>query len=209
MNESSKKILSFYDQHIDVHKSGPKAVGWNDKQSQTVRFVALCKVGNFEGTSVLDVGCGLGDFYKYLVDHYESVDYTGIDINPRYIESARKAYLDVRFEVVDFGEYTGGPAHIAMRSIAGGPFDYVCASGVFAVKIPDYKQVYFGQIKKMFGLARRGVSFTMLDREEHPNDEEYAAYSVEEVRAFCLSLTDDVVVVHDYLPHDFTVIMKK
>jgi trans-aconitate methyltransferase len=208
MSEISKKILSFYNQHIDEHGSGPKAVGWNDVRSQTARFAALCKVGDLEGRSVLDVGCGLGDFHKYLIDHYESVDYTGIDINPRYIESARQLYPDVHFEVADFEEYAGEPACNAV-AIMGRPFDYVCASGVFAVKIPNYKDIYFGQIKKMFTLARKGIAFTMLDAEYHNNDKEYAAYSVEEVRAFCLSLADDVVVYHDYLPHDFTVILRR
>jgi SAM-dependent methyltransferase len=196
MSEAAKKILSFYDEHIDEYGSGPKAVGWNDGQSQTARFAALCKVGDLDGSSVLDVGCGLGDFYGYLEGHYEGVEYTGIDINPRYVERARKLYTEAHFEVVDFEEYTGGP------------FDYVCASGAFAVKIPQYKEVYFGQIKKMFEIARRGVAFTMLDERQHPNDASYAAYSVEEVRTFCLSLTNDVVVYHDYLPHDFTVILK-
>ncbi len=196
MSESSKKILSFYNRHIDEHGSGPNAVGWNDTQSQEARFVALCKVGDLDNSSILDVGCGLGDFYKYLADRYKGIDYTGIDINPRYIALAKQRYPDANFEVTDFSEY------------ADGPFDFVVASGTFAVKIPNYKEVYFGQIKKMFAIARRGVAFTMLDAEYHPNDEEYAAYAVEEIRAFCLLLTDDVVVDRGYLPHDFTIIMR-
>ena len=197
MDKSSKKILSFYDEHIDAYGTGPRAVGWNDERSQALRFAALCGVGELEGNSVLDVGCGFGDLYNYLADHYEHIDYTGIDINPRYIERARKLHPDAKFEIGDFEEYVGGP------------FDYVCASGAFTVKIPDYKEVYFKQIEKMFKLARKGIAFTMLDERQHPNDEAYAAYSVEEVRNFCLSLTDDVIVYHDYLPHDFTVIMKR
>ena len=197
MEKASKKIISFYDRHIDEHGVGPRAVGWNDEHSQEARFAALCKMGDMNNCSILDVGCGLGDFYKYLIDHYEHVDYRGIDINPRYIERARQLYPDARFEVADFAEYVGGP------------FDYVCASGVFSVKIPDYKEAYFRQIKKMFTMVQKGVAFNMLDKGHHPDDETYAAYSPEEVRAFCLSLTDDVVVYHDYLPHDFTVVMKK
>lgn len=196
MSGSSDKIIGFYDDHIDRYGSGPRAVGWNDERSQSLRFAAVCKVGDLEGASVLDVGCGLGDFYGYLVDHYENVEYTGIDINPRYIERARQLYPDAKFEVADFEEYIGGP------------FDYVVASGVFAVKIPDYKEVYFKQIEKMFKIARKGIVFTMLNEAHHPNDEIYAAYSVEEVRTFCLLLTNTVVVYQDYLPHDFTIIVK-
>ncbi len=197
MGEAHDKIIGFYDKHIDEFGSGPRAVGWGDKHSQEARFGAMCRVGDLEGKSILDVGCGLGDFYAYLTGHYGHVDYTGIDINPRYIEKARQLRPAAHFAVADFGEY------------AGGPFDYVVASGIFSVKIPEYKNIYFGQIKKMFALARKGVAFTMLDAAHHPNDETYAAYSIEEVRGLCRSLTDDVVVYHDYLPHDFTMVLKR
>lgn len=197
MSGARDKIMKFYDRHIDEHGSSPRAVGWGDEKSQAARFASLCRVGDLEGASALDVGCGLGGFYGYLKDHYESVRYIGIDINPRYIEKARKLYPDAEFEVADFEECK------AM------PFDYVVASGVFSVKIPDYKEIYFGQIKKMFAIARKGIAFTMLDRNGHPDDDIYAAYEIEEVRAFCLSLTDDVVIYHDYLQHDFTVALKR
>ncbi len=193
----SQKIISFYDEHIDTHGYGPRAVGWGDKHSQEARFEALCKVGDLNGCLVLDVGCGLGDLWDHLLKRYQKAQYTGIDINPRYIERAREKYPDVHFKVADFGEYEGGP------------FDYVVASGAFAVKIPDYKEIYFAHIKKMFAIAQKGIAFTMLDEAQHPNDEEYAAYSVEEVRNLCLSLADDVTVLHDYLPHDFTMIVRK
>ena len=179
MKDVSKKILSFYNDHINEHGSGPRAVGWSDERSQTLRFASLCRIGDLTGSSILDVGCGWGDLYDYLNGHYEGVRYMGIDINPRYIERAKELHPEARFEVADFGEYEGGP------------FDYVFASGVFSVKIPDYKEIYFGQIKTMFAMARKGVAFTMLDEAYHANDETYAAYSPEEVRGVCLSLTDD------------------
>lgn len=195
--EPTQKILSFYDRHIDEFGSGPRAVGWSDNHSQAARFAAMCSIGDLEGVSVLDVGCGLGDLYAYCKDHYGHVDYAGIDINPRYEERARALYPDAHFEIADFSEY------------ACGRFDYVFASGVFTVKIPDHKKIYFGQIEKMFACARKGVAFTMLNKDYHPDDEIYAAYSVEEVRRFCLSLTANVVVLRDYLPHDFTVLLKR
>lgn len=197
MSDAAGKIIAFYDEHINTFGSGPRAVGWSDVQSQEVRFSALCGLGDFNNASVLDVGCGLGDFYQYLNDRYKGVHYTGIDINPRYIENAKKLYAGAHFEVADFGEYVGGP------------FDYVCASGLFSVKIPNYKEVYGKQIEKMFAIARKGIAFTMLDEKHHANDESYAAYSVEEVRARCLLLTKNVVIDQGYLPHDFTVIVKR
>jgi ubiquinone/menaquinone biosynthesis C-methylase UbiE len=42
------------------------------------------------GERILDAGCGVGDMREYLPD----VDYTGIDLNPDYIEGAKRRYTD-------------------------------------------------------------------------------------------------------------------
>lgn len=52
-----------------------------------------------EGCKLLDIGCGSGELLDYLPEH---VQYTGVDINPRYIELARKKYGERgRFELID------------------------------------------------------------------------------------------------------------
>jgi SAM-dependent methyltransferase len=46
---------------------------------------------------VLDVGCGPGT----NASHFQDVDYLGIDVNPDYIEYARRRYGGDRFRVAD------------------------------------------------------------------------------------------------------------
>lgn len=43
----------------------------------------------FPGARILDVGCGTGSLLDYLPP---DVDYAGFDLNPAYIEAARKTY---------------------------------------------------------------------------------------------------------------------
>jgi SAM-dependent methyltransferase len=49
------------------------------------------------GSKVLDIGCGTGYFRKYLPD---SVEYVGIDVNPRYIAKAEQTVKNGRFYVI-------------------------------------------------------------------------------------------------------------
>jgi SAM-dependent methyltransferase len=53
---------------------------------------------------VLDVGCGPGTSAPW----FEHADYLGVDINPRYIESARRRYKG-SFEVADVCQYKVDP----------------------------------------------------------------------------------------------------
>jgi SAM-dependent methyltransferase len=63
----------------------------------TDRFRQLIRknIGDTSNRRVLDIGCGIGNYRSSFGGNY-----VGIDINPDYIASARKALPD-RFEVMD------------------------------------------------------------------------------------------------------------
>lgn len=60
---------------------------------------------------VLDVGCGPGTNTKYFAE----ADYLGIDLNPRFIEDAKRRHSR-EFEVADATRFTGSP---------GEPYDFI------------------------------------------------------------------------------------
>ncbi len=47
-------------------------------------------VGPWRGARLLDIGCGPGHLLRYLSD----VEYVGFDVDPAYVESARRHYGD-------------------------------------------------------------------------------------------------------------------
>lgn len=190
MNE----IQTFYDQLIEAYgPNDPKALGWQTAESQTKRFQILSEIGTLNGASVLDVGCGVGDLYGYLLQKIVNFTYRGIDSNELMIQSAKSKYPGTEFILSGIAEYNDNT------------FDYVLSSGLLNLKIPNHRKVYFGYIMKMFDLSKIGLAFNMLNNKFHDDDETYAAYSVTEIYELCSTLSTKIVIRQDYLPHDFTI----
>jgi ubiquinone/menaquinone biosynthesis C-methylase UbiE len=55
-------------------------------------------VSQTPGRSVLDIGCGTGDYSPMLVG---AGSYVGVDINPAYVESARARFPQAQFETMN------------------------------------------------------------------------------------------------------------
>ncbi len=187
------RLVQFYDNLIaenGLHT--PQALSWISDSTQNIRFAVLCGIGNMNSRSVLDMGCGFGDFYDFLEKNFKNFSYYGIDIHEKMIEAARKKYPQVKFDAMDFGDYEGEK------------FDYIVSSGALSFKVPEYKKLYFGQIKKMFEFSNIGVVFNMLNAKYHEDNETFTAYAIPEVYEFCSTLTERIVIKEDYLPQDFT-----
>lgn len=192
--EDKKRILSFYEDSFAKYGNDPRSIHWSGEISQNVRFEILNNIASLSGMSVLDVGCGLGDLYKFFISKQIPVDYTGIDIVPSFIERARERFPEAEFEVRDA---------INLKK----DFDYIFASGTLNLTIENSKEYYFDVIEKMFAHSKHGLAFNMLDFSSHPTDETYVSFSVDEVVAYCKTISNNVVVTRGYLPQDFTVYM--
>lgn len=195
-DDDQKRIHDFYEGALEAYGTDPRSVHWASGESQKVRFEVLSKIADLSGKRILDVGCGLGDLYKFFVTKEISVEYTGIDIIPAFVTRACERFPDATFRDADI-------------FLVNDQYDYVLASGALNFTVADNKEYYFSMIKKMFECAASGLAFNMLNRAEHANDETYVSYDVDEVTTYCKTLTDKVVVVADYLPWDFTVYMYK
>jgi trans-aconitate methyltransferase len=191
------RLQEFYTEALQKYgHRDSRSVRWSSKQQQQSRFKVLTYVADLSGKSVLDVGCGLGDLYKYMLTAGIEVDYTGIDIVPEFIEVAQHKFPDGKFECADIFELNG-------------TYDYVLASGALSFKVEDNAQYYQQMIAKMYQLANEAVAFNMLDLRTHPDDSTYAAYSPVEIADYCSTIAGRVEMVTDYIPKDFTVFMYK
>lgn len=192
-----KRILDFYQESYRLYgDKDPRSVRWGNTSDQLTRFRALAGVADISNSSVLDVGCGMGELYKFFLQEHLPVDYSGIDIVPEFIISAQKRFPNAMFSTEDIFEVS---QH----------FDYVLASGALSFKVENNLNYYQDMIKQMFSIADKAISFNLLDNRVHVDDATYAAYDPEEIADFCATIADRVEIVVDYLPQDFTVYMYK
>jgi SAM-dependent methyltransferase len=88
---------------------------------------------------ILDIGCGPADVLNYL----PAVNYTGLDISPEYIRSAKERFGSR-------GRFVCGDVGLATIEGEQGTFDLVLATGVIH-HLDD------AQAAKLFDLARRAL----------------------------------------------------
>jgi cyclopropane fatty-acyl-phospholipid synthase-like methyltransferase len=197
LSSDNNRLQKFYKDALSEYGDrDARSVHWSSQQGQLTRFLVLSQIANLNNQKVLDVGCGLGDLYQFFLREKIDVNYTGIDIVPNFILRAQERFPSARFDVQNIEDLNE-------------TFDFILASGALSFKVSDYKNFYFSIIKKMYDHARKGVAFNMLNFETHVDDDTYAAYHIEEVQDFCKTFCNDVQVVVDYLPQDFTIYLYK
>ena len=196
MKSSSNAVFGYYNKVLvqDGAQDHMK-VGWGSVSSQELRFSVLSEVGFFKGCSVLDVGCGLGNLFDWLITSGISIDYHGIDINLAIIDEARRLRPQVRFDVLDILD----PDHNLSR------YDFVVLSGALTIPV-NHQDIFINKMmSRMFELCKLGVAANFMST--HANHIEPGKYyaNPSAMTEVCLSLTRKFVLRHDYMTHDMTV----
>lgn len=136
--------------------------GWtsSDKIENFEQFLKICEYADFpiQQASVLDVGCGTGDF-AFFLQKYGVKKYVGIDIFENAVKKARLKYPFADFLVGDFLE-------LKLEK-----YDFVYSSGAITAHISsDHYQLLGSWVKKMWDLSLKGVVFNVL-LERYPGEE--------------------------------------
>ncbi len=191
-------VPAFYAARLATHGETPEAVGWPNREKQELRFEVLCAIAPLSGSSVLDIGCGLGDLRAYLEQTRACGGYRGVDICPELVEAARRRDPQGNYDTADVLKQKMQPA------------DYVIASGLFGLNLGNNVSYREAMLRRLWNLCERGLAVnfvsTFVDYEE-----DYLAYSdPRDVFTFCMrALTHRVVLRHDYLFNDFTIYLYK
>lgn len=194
-----EKTIAFYQSLLAKHGETYRALDWGSRESQQKRFEVLAGIGVTKGDRILDVGCGLADFNEWLIENRPGVEYSGIDLTPGMVERAQARFPNAKIlNKTIFDE-----------DLTIGPFDYLFASGIFVFRQESPENYLFSTIKMMYCLCIKGLSFNSLSvwaGEKSPN--EFYADPVSVIN-FCKTLSQKIVLRHDYHQADFTIYMYK
>jgi len=204
---NKRHIIQYYQGLLNDHGPSTLVADATTIENQRIRYEVLAVMADYNGKSVLDVGCGLGWFAEYLSWKFVDVKYTGVDISPLLIEQAQKLYPHQQFMCADILE-DELPQH-----------DIVVCNGIFyLLQWTPYKYM-FEIIRQGYEIAKEAVLFTSLNGHlaegklsmsapDVPQNGEFWARP-DLVLGFVMDLCPKVVLRADYLPQDFACSLRK
>lgn len=198
MNPVDKqRIIERYNGRIEKFGCVFEALASGTEERREIRFRIMTEVGMSDGDSVLDLGCGFGDFFRYVAQKGLKVNYVGYDINPLLIEEARRRYPGVKFEVKD------------VTSEPFPEFDYIVSTSCFNLKyLHQDNYEYAGEIMKAcYEHCRKGVSIDFLSSYVDYESEDGFHYQPERIFGMAKNITKRVCIRNDYPLYEFAVYM--
>jgi SAM-dependent methyltransferase len=191
---SKDQLLSFYNFHLKKFGDRPEALRWTP-QGQIRRYHTLIEIApDLNNSTVLDYGCGTGDFYRFMKRRGIETRYTGVDINENFIEMAKKKYPECTFRVMNIDE-----------DPLDGFYDYIFICGVFNLLVPGVKDDLRNALVNLFKHCNKGLALSALSSHAPIRDPELNYTSPEEMVRFSLeNLSPYLALRHDRIQHDFT-----
>lgn len=196
--EDRAAIITRYRSFLRQHGPSSAALGWGFDGKQDIRFRALTQpIRGYPNASILDVGCGFADLYRYLLSVGWRGRYAGVDLVHEFVSIAQQRYPEVGLTVGDVDSLRG-------------TWDFVVASGTFNTRLTAETGSYIAEtIRHMFDLATLAVCVDFLS--SHCDYRDERAWHTDPTWALDLglSLSSRVQVSHAYLPFEFCLIVFK
>lgn len=197
-------VAEYYAQRLAQYGANARGVDWNGEASQTQRHRQFLRLfGAEHGASIVDLGCGYGDFLHFLRDQGYYGPYIGYDIAPEMINAARRLHGEASDRSWCIG---AAPSETA---------DYAVASGIFNVKgdfpTEDWTVYVHETIALLSRVGVRGFAFNVLTLSSDPALRRSNLYYCDPVDmlAHCLArFGRSVALLQDYGLWEFTVLVR-
>ena len=173
---------------------------WEDRAAQAARFDALARLCAFEGSAILDVGCGRADLLDFLVARgVRPRRYVGLEAVPALVTAARRKRR-ARCTIVQ-ADFIAEPG--ALFAAAA---EVIVFSGTLNTLSP---RGFYGALRTAYKAAGREVGLNFLASRELTGAEYLHWHRPAVVRRFVGELGGEVAGVEGYLAGDYTLRVRK
>ena len=184
----------------------PRTLGWGSKEDQLTRFQVMTEQIDFAGSTLMDIGCGFADFWKYLAAMERLPDhYIGVDLMEQFIAHNQETYPEAQFICCDF-----------MRQPEQLPeVDYVISNGTMNFKLSDNLSYNRKFLQTAFIKATKGLVVDFLSTiytPDYPPEDTVYHHSPKDVLDLAFELTPNVRLIHNYAPipqKEFMIILER
>ena len=203
-----KSIVSFYEGCFEQHGDGPEGHHWPNMEDLIRRYNTMLDVIKepSENNTLLDFGCGSAMLFPYIQENLQNVnvEYSGLDLSSKFIETAKSKFPQVKFYCMD----------VLKTPEDLDNFDYIIMNGVFTERIDlsfDEMWEYFkNMIRTVFPKVNRGLAFNVMSKQVDW-EKDFLFHLPLDTLAFFLTkeLTRNFVIRNDYGLYEYTTYVYK
>lgn len=194
--EDADRIIHRYQERIARVGLTFESLNSGSEEKQRIRHAVHASALRGPVPSVLEIGCGLGCFCRFLSGRGQQCSYVGYDIVPEYIAECRRVYPEARFQL----------RNVFSEGIDG-QYDTVVMSQVLNNRYAksDNMTVMQKALEMAFAHTRVSVSVDMLSKYVEYENPDLFYYSPEEIFRLAKAITPRIVLRHDYRAFEFCI----
>lgn len=197
------EIIEHYESCLAKHGDSHLGVDWPKAQDAETRYSVMLDVIRRPHTGtlrLLDFGCGASHLYEYiLANGIQGIEYTGLDLSPKFVELSRKKFPKNRYICADILEE---PEAVPAS-------DYIVMNGVFTEK----RGLEFGEmlayfertVSATFAKTARGLAFNVMSKHVDWEREDLFHLPFDTLAQFLIrELTRNFIIRNNYGLYEFT-----
>jgi len=201
-NNYEEILIKRFNKKIENYGYDIKSLGWDIKKNQNKRFNNIFKIINLKDCkTILDVGCGFGDLFKFIIKKKIKLKYSGIDINNNFIKICKKNFPSKNCKFYNKSIFNHNQS-----------FDLTTSFGLL-----NYKKCTRSYIKKFvkkcFNKSNKSALIDFISDDQQINRDKFIIYHkpeiiLKEIR----KVTNNYALLSDYenIPQkEFTIILYK